>query len=200
MAFSMIVNRGATRPTIQASTSSRPMRMNIAMNKPRRRANSCRALGSLSTKIEIKMMLSIPSTNSNAVSVAKAIQVCGLERSSIMQVPVGSFKSVAEINGFCLSAVVALFDTAWGMGNPKVGKGDRQAHGQGLLTRRSGPGGSPDLRTFIGWQTHSPPPKMGSRCEACRQSTGCVAGLRSTTPSPRLFHVRGRRAGRQRTK
>ena len=33
------VNRGATSPTIQASTSSSPMRMNIAMNRPMRRAH-----------------------------------------------------------------------------------------------------------------------------------------------------------------
>ncbi len=78
------LNSGVTSPTIQASTSSRPMRMNIAMKSPRRRANSRLAFGSLSTRIEMKMMLSMPSTSSSRVSVAKAIQVWGLVRSSIM--------------------------------------------------------------------------------------------------------------------
>jgi hypothetical protein len=62
------VNSGATRPTIQASTSSSPMRMNIAMNRPMRRASSRFSGGSLSTRIEMKMMLSMPSTSSSAVS------------------------------------------------------------------------------------------------------------------------------------
>jgi hypothetical protein len=68
------VNTGSVRPTIHDSTSSRPMRMNIARNRPMRRANSCFSLGSLSTRIEMKMMLSMPSTSSSAVRVKKAIQ------------------------------------------------------------------------------------------------------------------------------
>ena len=54
------------------NSKSKPMRMNMAMNKPMRRAISCLALGSLLTKIEMKMMLSMPSTNSRMVRVAKA--------------------------------------------------------------------------------------------------------------------------------
>ena len=80
------VNSGSTRPTIQASTSNRATRMNIAMNKPRRRAISRRSRGNLSTRIEMKMMLSMPSTSSSAVSVANAIQASGESSSSSMGV------------------------------------------------------------------------------------------------------------------
>ena len=71
------VSIGSTRPTIQDKTKSNPMRINIAMNKPMRLAISRFSGGSLSTKIEIKIILSIPSTNSKAVRVAKAIQASG---------------------------------------------------------------------------------------------------------------------------
>ena len=56
--------------------------MNIARKSPMRRANSRRAGGSLSTRIEMKITLSIPSTSSSAVSVANAIQASGLVSSS----------------------------------------------------------------------------------------------------------------------
>ena len=60
------------------------MRMNIAMNNPMRRAISCCALGNLLTKIEMKMMLSMPSTNSSKVKVAKATHIWGSVSSSMM--------------------------------------------------------------------------------------------------------------------
>ncbi len=41
------VNNGATKPTIQAKTSNQPMRMNKAINRPMRRANSFFSLGQL---------------------------------------------------------------------------------------------------------------------------------------------------------
>jgi len=59
------------------------MRLKIAMNKPMRLATSRFSIGSLSTRMEMKMMLSIPSTSSNAVKVAKAIQASGELMSSI---------------------------------------------------------------------------------------------------------------------
>ena len=76
------VKIGAVRPMIQASVSSSAMRMNIARNRPMRRATSRCAGGSRSTRIEMKTMLSMPSTSSSAVSVANAIQACGSVRSS----------------------------------------------------------------------------------------------------------------------
>src|SRR5258708_15071244 len=77
---------GSTSPLIQASRNSRPMRMNMARARPILRARSLLAPGSLSTRMEMKMMLSMPSTSSSAVSVRKAIQACGSDNSSI-QVP-----------------------------------------------------------------------------------------------------------------
>jgi hypothetical protein len=68
------VNSGAVRPTIHDSISSRPTRMNMARNSPILRARSRCTGGSLSTRIEMKMMLSMPSTSSSAVNVKKAIQ------------------------------------------------------------------------------------------------------------------------------
>ena len=58
--------------------------MNMARNRPIRRARSPRSLGSLSTRIEMKMTLSIPSTSSSAVSVKNAIHTCGSDSNSIM--------------------------------------------------------------------------------------------------------------------
>ena len=58
--------------------------MNMAMNKPMRRAISRFSGGNLSTKMEMKMMLSMPSTNSRAVRVAKAIQAWGEVNKSLV--------------------------------------------------------------------------------------------------------------------
>src|SRR5258706_6676676 len=77
------VNSGSTSPLIQASRNSSPMRMNMARNNPILRASSRRASGTLSTSMEMKMMLSMPSTSSSAVSVKKAIQAWGSDNSSI---------------------------------------------------------------------------------------------------------------------
>jgi hypothetical protein len=74
----VIVNSGAVRPTIHESASSSPTRMNIARNRPIRRAVSRSRGGSRSTRMEMKMMLSMPSTSSSAVNVKKAIQTCGI--------------------------------------------------------------------------------------------------------------------------
>jgi hypothetical protein len=71
------VNTGSVRPTIHDNSNNRPMRMNMARNRPSRRANSCFSRGSLSTRMEMKMMLSMPRTSSRAVSVKKAIQISG---------------------------------------------------------------------------------------------------------------------------
>src|SRR6266849_3751699 len=77
------VKSGSISPLIQASRNRRPMRMNIARARPILRARSLPASGSLSTRMEMKMMLSMPSTSSSAVSVRKAIQALGSDNSSI---------------------------------------------------------------------------------------------------------------------
>src|SRR5690348_1267326 len=76
-------NSGAVSPTIQAIASNRPSRDTAASMMPRRRALSRRSGGSLPARIEMKMMLSMPSTSSSAVSVARAIQISGLASCSM---------------------------------------------------------------------------------------------------------------------
>src|SRR6266513_3038416 len=82
-----IVKSGSISPLIQASRKRSPMRMNMARNNPILRASSRRASGTLSTRMEMKMMLSMPSTSSSAVSVRKAIQVWGSDSISIGKSP-----------------------------------------------------------------------------------------------------------------
>src|SRR5260221_911767 len=77
-----MVKSGAVRPTSQDRTSSNPIRMNIARKRPIFRAISRRAAGSRSTRIEMKMTLSIPNTSSSTVNVTNAIQASGLTRRS----------------------------------------------------------------------------------------------------------------------
>jgi hypothetical protein len=54
------VKSGATGPTIHDNTGSRPICMNIAKNSPVRRAASCLFQGSLSTRMEMATILSMP--------------------------------------------------------------------------------------------------------------------------------------------
>src|SRR2546429_1894084 len=53
------------------------MRVSIATASPVMRAICCRARGKRATRIEMKMMLSMPRTISNSESVMNATQVCG---------------------------------------------------------------------------------------------------------------------------
>src|SRR5579859_4045486 len=92
------VNRGCVNPITQASRKSSPTRMNIARNRPSLRATSRRCCGSLSTRIEMKMMLSIPSTSSSAMRVTNAIQACGSASSSIIASR-GSHGSIHAVAG-----------------------------------------------------------------------------------------------------
>jgi len=71
------VKSGDVSFTIQASEASRPMRMNMASPNPSRRALGCCRFGSLPTRIEMKITLSMPSTISSTVSVSSAIQLSG---------------------------------------------------------------------------------------------------------------------------
>src|SRR5437773_5537832 len=62
---------------IQASTASSAMRVPIAPTSPIRRALPCCAFGSFPAIIEMKMMLSMPSTISSSVNVSKPTQASG---------------------------------------------------------------------------------------------------------------------------
>src|SRR5215210_7286789 len=77
------VNSGAVSPMTQLRDNSNRTRMTSAIPSPRRRASCCLSSGSLSTRIEMKMMLSIPSTISRANNVRKAIHISGLSNISI---------------------------------------------------------------------------------------------------------------------
>src|SRR5918995_4335780 len=65
------------RLSIQPREKSIATRINIASNNPVVRARCRRMAGSLSARIEMKMMLSIPRTISSAVSVSSAVQIAG---------------------------------------------------------------------------------------------------------------------------
>ena len=53
------------------------MRVSIAKARPTTRARGCCATGSLAARMEMKMMLSMPSTSSSSVRVAKATHISG---------------------------------------------------------------------------------------------------------------------------
>jgi hypothetical protein len=76
------VKSGSVRRMTQVIEKSSRMRMSMASPKPTRRASAGRFSGSLSVRIEIKMMLSMPSTISSAVRVKSAIQICGFANQS----------------------------------------------------------------------------------------------------------------------
>ena len=77
------VNTGAVRPTIHEIVSSSAMRMPIARPSPMYRARSRESAGRRWTRIEMKMMLSMPSTISSTVRVMRATQISGFVSSSI---------------------------------------------------------------------------------------------------------------------
>ena len=81
------LNSGLVSEMTQLIPSSRPMRMNIASERPMRHARGRCAGGSFPVRIEMKTMLSTPSTISSSVSVSRAtrfsplrISVTGLLR------------------------------------------------------------------------------------------------------------------------
>jgi hypothetical protein len=76
------VKSGAFSPTIQVIPSSSRTRKISARVKPILRARPCWSWGSLPATIEIKMMLSMPSTISIKVSVRRLIQVSTLKKIS----------------------------------------------------------------------------------------------------------------------
>ena len=56
---------------------SSAMRMTMASASPRKRARGCWSFGSLSTRMLMKTMLSMPSTISSTLRVSRAIQASG---------------------------------------------------------------------------------------------------------------------------
>ena len=62
---------GVVSPMTQLNDRSSRTRMTSAIPSPKRRTRACLASGSLSTRMEIKMTLSIPSTISRASNVRK---------------------------------------------------------------------------------------------------------------------------------
>src|SRR5215469_3977362 len=64
---------------IQVSDSNNNMRETIASVRPKLRALACCAVGSLLTRMLINTILSMPSTASRTVKVARAIQLSGEE-------------------------------------------------------------------------------------------------------------------------
>ena len=72
------VKNGAVSRMTQVMDSSSRIRVTMARPSPRIRALSRFSWGSLPTRMEMKMMLSMPSTISSAVSVRSAIHASGL--------------------------------------------------------------------------------------------------------------------------
>ena len=57
--------------------NSKAMRISMASSRPSLRAFGCWSSGSFPARMEMKMMLSMPSTISRPVRVRKPIQACG---------------------------------------------------------------------------------------------------------------------------
>ena len=77
MSWPSTVRKSPVRLITQDSDSNRPMRMTMASARPTTRARCCWCFGSRLVSTLMKMMLSMPSTISNAAKVAKAIQMPG---------------------------------------------------------------------------------------------------------------------------
>lgn len=77
-------NKSASKPKIQLMDNNNSIRVPMASPKPQRRAFFCWWEGSLVLKMLMKMILSIPKTISNMVSVRSAIHasaVANIEKS-----------------------------------------------------------------------------------------------------------------------
>src|SRR5688572_3484115 len=78
-------NSGLVSRVSQTMENNRAMRVSIASARPVTRADSRRSGGSRLTRMEMKMMLSMPSTISSADNVTNVIQAWGSVSSSIIQ-------------------------------------------------------------------------------------------------------------------
>ena len=83
MPLPTIVKISAVRLMTQLSDKRSSNREAMANPRPSRRALSRWSAGRRPTRIEMKMMLSMPRTISRAVSIAKAIQMFGSSRNSM---------------------------------------------------------------------------------------------------------------------
>src|SRR5437763_12461613 len=83
ISFAKIVKRGAVSFIISVIENRRATLVIIARPSPKVRALLCSLEGSLPDRIEIKIILSIPRTISNAVKVNNAIQTSELVIQSI---------------------------------------------------------------------------------------------------------------------
>ena len=81
------VNQGAVSPISQVSENRSPIRVTIAKASPRIRPRGWRSFGNFDTRIERKMMLSIPRTISRNVSVRNDTHAAGSDRSSNKGLP-----------------------------------------------------------------------------------------------------------------
>jgi hypothetical protein len=76
-------NQGLVRRVSHTMENSSAIRVSIAIARPAMRADSRRSGGRRLTRMEMKMMLSMPSTISSADSVMNAIHACGSVSSSV---------------------------------------------------------------------------------------------------------------------
>ena len=77
------VMSGSLRLMSHVIENRSPMRVSIANPRPRTRPRCCSSCGSFDTRIDRKMMLSMPRTISSSVSVRKEIQTAGSDSISI---------------------------------------------------------------------------------------------------------------------
>src|SRR5215213_8936555 len=105
------------RLNIQPIEKSIAMRINIASNNPVVRARCRWLVGNLSARIEMKMMLSTPSTISSTVRVSSAVQIAGSLNHSTFRPQVDSPvvdttpdpQAVCQLRRLCHVRVLAFF-------------------------------------------------------------------------------------------
>ena len=73
----------AVKDMSQVMLNSNPIRVTIARPKPMIRARCCCSGGNFATRMDRKMMLSMPRTISSTASVKKLNQACGSESNSM---------------------------------------------------------------------------------------------------------------------
>src|SRR6266705_6626972 len=177
-------NSGAVRRMIHASAASRAMRVTIAPANPTRRARACCAAGSLPARIEMKMMLSMPSTISSTVSVSRPSHTSGLAKRVIGNV-------------------------RWGRARTRVRTGSRYARGlrSSAATLRALPprscarkSGRP-RRSTRDWRAAGRPGSgpAGTRCRCAGCSRGRPHARGNDCASSRESWVRPRGPGRTAT-
>ena len=92
-----VTNQGAVSPISHVRENRRPIRVTIAKARPSTRPRGWASRGSFETRIDRKMMLSIPRTISRKVRVRKETQAEGSESSSIKAVPPPASRHVVHV-------------------------------------------------------------------------------------------------------